>query len=81
MHGDASSSLCVRAKNQQISVCGEWYANHLRMAQHRFAVPFTHTRIWFANCLRVVREPFGALVYTRLKLCALTKEPYRIAVV
>ncbi len=36
------------------------------MAQHRFAVPSTHMRIWFANRLRAVRELFGELVYTRL---------------
>ncbi len=61
-----SSSLCVRAKNWQISVRVKWYANRLQMAQRRFAVPSTHTCIWFANHLRVVCEPFGVLVYTRL---------------
>ncbi len=45
----ASSSLCVRANNRQISVRGKRYANCLRMAQHSFTVPSTHTRIWFAN--------------------------------
>ncbi len=45
VHGGASSSLCVRAKNQQILVHGEWYANRLQTAQRRFAVPSTHTRI------------------------------------
>ncbi len=43
----ASSSLCVCAKNWQISVRGEWYANCFRTALHRFAVPSTHTRIWW----------------------------------
>ncbi len=38
----------------------------LRTAQHRFAVPSTHTHIWFANHLRAVCEPFGTIVYTRL---------------
>ncbi len=61
-----SSSLCVCAKNRQILVCGEWYANRLQMAQHRFAVPSTHMHIWFENRLRVVPEPFGTLVFTRL---------------
>ncbi len=41
----ASSSLCVRAKNRQILVCGECYANRSRMAQRRFAVRSTNTRI------------------------------------
>ncbi len=62
----ASNSLCVRAKNQQISVSGEWYANCSWTAQCRFAVPSTHMRIWFANRLRAVCKPFGTLVYTRL---------------
>ncbi len=43
------SSLCVRAKNRQISVCGERCANRSQMAQRRFAVPSTHMCIWFAN--------------------------------
>ncbi len=47
----ACSSLRVHAKNGQILVRGEWYANRLRMAQRRFAVPSTHTSIWFANHL------------------------------
>ncbi len=64
----ASSSLCVRAKNQQISVHRDWCANHSRTEQHRFAVPSTHTRIWFVNHSQVICEPFGALVYTRLKI-------------
>ncbi len=61
-----SSFLCIRAKNRQISVRGEWYANCLRTAQCRFAVPSTHTRIRFANHSGAVREPFGMLMYTRL---------------
>ncbi len=44
-----SSSLCVCAKNWQILVHGEWYANCLRMVWHRFAVPSTHTCIWFVD--------------------------------
>ncbi len=37
------NSLCVHAKNRQILVRGKWYANQSQMAQHRFAVPSTHT--------------------------------------
>ncbi len=44
-----SSSLCVCAKYRHILVRGEWYVNHLRMAQRRFAVLSTHKCIWFAN--------------------------------
>ncbi len=59
----ASSSLCVCAKNRHILVHGEWYVNRSRMGQHRFAIPSTHTRIWFANhsahsCIR-------GFIYTR----------------
>ncbi len=56
------SSLCVCAKNQQISVHGEWYANHSRIAQRRFAVSSTHMRIWFfakhlvGSCIRGLRD-------------------------
>ncbi len=64
---NASSSLYVRVKNRQILVHGEQYAKRPRMAQCRFAVPSTHTRIWFGNRSRVVCEPFGTLVYMRLK--------------
>ncbi len=53
----ASSFLCVRAKNRQISVHGERYANLLRMAQHRFAVLSTHARTWFTNHSQAVCEP------------------------
>ncbi len=56
MHRGASSSICVHAKNWQILVCGEWYANHSQTAQHRFTVPSTHMSIWFANCLRTIRR-------------------------
>ncbi len=45
----ASSSLCFRAQNWQISVHGERYVNRLRTTQRRFAVPFTQTHVWFAN--------------------------------
>ncbi len=62
----AHVSLCVRPKNRRISVCSEQYVNHPQMVQRRFAVPSTHTCIWFANRLRAICEPFGALVYTRL---------------
>ncbi len=65
LHG-AHISLYVHPKNRQISFRGEWYLNHQWMAQHRFAVPFTHMCIWFANCSEVVCEPFSMLVYTRL---------------
>ncbi len=41
--------LFVFAKTRQILVHGEWYANHSRMAQRRFAVSSTHMCIWFAN--------------------------------
>ncbi len=58
----SSGSLCVRAKNRQISVRSEWYANHSRMVQCMFAVLSTHKRIWFANCSRVVCEPFDEQV-------------------
>ncbi len=44
-----SSSLCVHAKNRKILVRCERYANRLQTAQRRFAVPSTHSRIWFAN--------------------------------
>ncbi len=54
------NSLCIRAKNQQILVCSEWYVNHLQAAQRTFAVPSTHTRIWFVNCL--VRMCVSALI-------------------
>ncbi len=64
-------SLCICLKNQQISVCDKRYANRPQMAQRRFAVPSTHTRIWFANCLRAVCKLFGALVYTMLKVDSL----------
>ncbi len=47
-HG-ASNFLCVRAKSLQISVRGEQYANCSQMAQCRFTLPSTHTRIGFAN--------------------------------
>ncbi len=63
----ASSSLCICEKNRQILVHGKQYANCSQMALHRFAVPSTYTRIWFANRSRVVWEPFGTLVYTRFK--------------
>ncbi len=36
------------------------------MAQRRFAVPSTHMRIRFANCLRAARETFIVLVYAHL---------------
>ncbi len=65
MHGGASSSLCVRAKNQQILVRDECYANRLQMAQRRFAVPSTHMRIWFASDSRTIR---GARVYEALRV-------------
>ncbi len=42
------NSLCVHAKNWQISVCSKQDANHSQMGQRRFAVSCTHTRIWFA---------------------------------
>ncbi len=63
----ASSSLCVLTKNRQISVSGEWYANRLWMAQRRFTLIDTYTHL--------VREPFGAVVYTRLKTCRDTRVP------
>ncbi len=63
----ASNSLCDGAKNRQISVPSEWYANRLWTVLRRFAVPSTHTRIWFTNRSGAVHEPFGTLVYTRLK--------------
>ncbi len=53
----ASSSLCVRAKKQQILVHREWYANHSQKAQCRFAI---------LTYVQLVHKPFGALVYTRL---------------
>ncbi len=61
-----SSSLCVRVKNQQILVRSERYANRSQMAQCRFAVWSTHTRICFVNHSRAVCKPFDVLVYTRL---------------
>ncbi len=45
-----------------------WFANHSQTAQCRFAVPSIHMRIWFVNCLQAVCKPFGALIYTRLKI-------------
>ncbi len=62
----ASSSVCVHAKNLQILVHGELYANLSWTARNRFAVPPTHTRIWFTNRLQAVCEPFDVLVYMRL---------------
>ncbi len=38
-------------KNRQLLVRDKQCANHSQMAQRRFAVPSTHTRIWFANHL------------------------------
>ncbi len=61
-HG-ASGSLCVCTKNQKILVRGEWYANCLQMVQRRFAVPSTHTCIWFASGLQTIRR---ACVYEAL---------------
>ncbi len=58
----AYSSLCVWEKNQQILVRGEQYANHSQMVQHRFAVPSTHTHIWFTNhstCLCIQSVPLN----------------------
>ncbi len=55
--------LCVCARNRQILVCDEQYANHPQIVQcSRFAVPFTHTRIWFANCLVRMGVPKQTIV-------------------
>ncbi len=64
----ASNSLYVRAKTQQISVHSEWYAHRLQTPQHRFTVPSTHTRIWFANHSQAVHKPFAVLVYMKLNI-------------
>ncbi len=50
----AANSLCVHAKNWQISVCSDWYANHSQMSQHKFAVSSTHMHIWFMSSLLTV---------------------------
>ncbi len=59
----ASSFLRVRAKNWQILVLGKCYVNRLRMAQCRFAVPSTHTCIWFTSSSRTI---WRARVYEAL---------------
>ncbi len=47
LHG-THNCLGVPAKNWQVSVHGEHYANHSQMVQRMFAVPSSHTHIWFA---------------------------------
>ncbi len=67
-HPTPSSFLCVRAKNWQISVCGEWYANHSQMARRKFCRPVHTYAHLVCKPFARVREPFGVLVYTRLKV-------------
>ncbi len=67
LHG-AYISPYVHPGNRQILVRSKRYANCLRMVQHRFAVPSTHTHIWFTNRSQMVCEPFGMLVYTRINV-------------
>ncbi len=59
-------------KNWRISIRSKWYANRSLTTQHRFAVPSTCTRVWFANHSRAVRKPFGSHACTRLKMLQLT---------
>ncbi len=72
----ASSSLCVRTKNRQTLVRCERYANRLHAAWHRFAVPSTHMRIWFANhsvrsCIRGLSlQPFHSICAHHLTILA-----------
>ncbi len=54
--------LCVCVKICQISVHCEWYANHSQIVQRLFAVPLTHTHIWFA-CVYWLLHVWHSLVF------------------
>ncbi len=63
------NSLCVCAKNRQISVYGKQYTNCMEKGQRMFAIPSTRMHIWYANQLQTVHKRFWfACVYQLLLL-------------
>ncbi len=65
-HG-AHNSPCVRIRNLQILVCGNWHANCMQTAQRMFAVLSTRTRIWCTNLLQTICGQFSSQVCTSLQ--------------